>query len=93
MRKRARISTLSGHAGEVPHAVWSSGGTRIVTASDDGSARIYFVRIDGPGGLIEFACTRTGRNMTHKEWQRYMGDEPYRLTCPSLPQEIRGSQR
>jgi len=47
-----------------------------------GSARIYFARVDD---LIEFACTRTGRNMTHEEWERYMGsDVLYRLTCPNL---------
>jgi hypothetical protein len=36
--------------------------------------------------LIEVACTCTGCNMTHEEWQHYMGsDVPYRRTCPNLP--------
>ena len=67
----------------VNNAEWNSVGTRIVIGCDDGSARIYFARIDD---LIELACTRTGRNMTYEEWQRYMGsDALYRLTCPNLP--------
>jgi hypothetical protein len=45
---------------------------RIVITSIDGSARIYFADADAP---IEFACTRTGRNLTHGEWERYMGQD------------------
>jgi WD40 repeat protein len=26
------------------------------------------------------------RNMTQAEWQRYMGDEPYRKTCEEWPE-------
>jgi WD40 repeat protein/energy-coupling factor transporter ATP-binding protein EcfA2 len=79
------LVTLRGRTGSVRHAAWSSDGPRIVIASGDGSACIYLVRIDRPGGLIEFACARTERNMAQAEWRRYMGDEPYRLTCPNLP--------
>jgi hypothetical protein len=75
--------TLGRHSGPVVHAAWSSDDTRIVTASYDGSARIFIADADA---LIEFACTRTGRNLTQEEWQRYMGaDVPYRKTCPNLP--------
>lgn len=34
--------------------------------------------------LLEFACSKTGRNMTSEKWARYMGeDTPYRKTCPN----------
>ncbi|NJN95736.1 MAG: WD40 repeat domain-containing protein [Anaerolineales bacterium] len=65
---------------------WSSDGQRIVTAREDGTARIHFVGIEGPGGLLEFACSKTGRNMTQAEWAQYMGeDTPYHKTCPNRP--------
>jgi hypothetical protein len=25
------------------------------------------------------------RNLSRNEWRQYLGDEPYRLTCPSIP--------
>jgi hypothetical protein len=35
--------------------------------------------------LISGACSRVSRNLTHEEWQRYVGNEPYQQTCPNLP--------
>jgi len=37
-----------------------------------------------PDDLVEEACARLTRNFTHEEWTRYIGDEPYRKTCPKL---------
>jgi WD40 repeat protein len=80
------LFTLRGHSGRIYHAVWSPDGTRVVTAGEDRSARIYFVNVEGPVSIIEFACSRTGRNMTYDEWKRYMGrDVSYRKTCTDLP--------
>jgi WD40 repeat protein/cytochrome c-type biogenesis protein CcmH/NrfG len=31
------------------------------------------------------ACNIVNRNLTHEEWQQFMGDEPYRKTCSDLP--------
>ncbi len=82
-RSRWRAMLNSGHAFVVSHAAWSSDDGRIVTASADGSARIFIVDV---GDLIRLACTRTERNMTQIEWRQYMGsDVPYRKTCPNLP--------
>jgi WD40 repeat protein len=90
----AELFTLSGHRHGVWHTAWSPDGTHIVTAGSDGNAIVWnaqvdmeiltpsFARVDD---LIEFACTRTGRNMTHDEWRLYMGGEPYLQTCPNLP--------
>ena len=38
-----------------------------------------------PDKLINEACNRLPRNLTRDEWQRYLGDEPYSVTCPNLP--------
>jgi WD40 repeat protein len=31
------------------------------------------------------ACQAAGRNLTRTEWDEYLGDEPYRATCPQWP--------
>jgi WD40 repeat protein len=35
--------------------------------------------------LIAEACARLDRNLTQTEWRQYLGDEPYRKSCPTLP--------
>lgn len=37
-----------------------------------------------PDDLVEEACSRLSRNLTHEEWTQYIGDEPYRKTCHKL---------
>ncbi len=34
--------------------------------------------------LIEDLCTRLDRNLTYEEWRQYLGNDPYRQTCPNL---------
>ncbi len=80
----AELFTLTGHLELVQHAAWSPDGTRIVTASADGTSRIFITEIDGPGGLVESACARTGRNLTYWEWGKYVSEELYQTTCANL---------
>jgi len=42
----------------------------------------YLVRAED---VVAGACTRVERNLTPKEWKEYLGNEPYRKTCPNLP--------
>jgi hypothetical protein len=35
--------------------------------------------------LATAACELAGRNLTRGEWATYLGDEPYRATCPQFP--------
>jgi len=37
-----------------------------------------------PEDLVDEACARLTRNLTSEEWKLYIGDEPYRKTCPNL---------
>jgi Sel1 repeat len=39
-----------------------------------------------PGELIAEVQTRSLRNLTRSEWEIYLGDMPYRKTCPNLPE-------
>jgi len=85
----AELARLS-HNGAVNAVDFSSDGKFIATAnsgsgkdnSTGGTAQIWYVSTKD---LIVQACQRLTRNLTHQEWQRYLGDEPYRRTCPNLP--------
>jgi WD40 repeat protein len=50
-----------------------------------GGDRLAQVWLSQPKDLIDEACARLTRNLTRSEWQQYLGDEPYRPTCPNLP--------
>ena len=38
-----------------------------------------------PDEWQDTACSVAGRNLTRTEWGEYLGDEPYRATCPRWP--------
>jgi WD40 repeat protein len=78
----AELVILAGHKAEVLHAAWDGSGQRVVTASFDGTARIYYVGFED---LVAFACQQADRNLSQAEWQQYLGDQPYRETCPGKP--------
>lgn len=48
----------------------------------DGTARLWRWQAED---LIQQACSRLPWNLTQAEWRRYLGDLPYRRTCPDLP--------
>ena len=85
---------LKGSLGNVPALAFSPGGRWLAalafspdgrwlaTTSQDSTTRLWRWRIDD---LIDLACNTAGRNMTQEEWQRYMGQEQYRATCPQWP--------
>jgi WD40 repeat protein len=55
----------------------------LVTADADGEICIATVAIDE---LCRLAGEAAGRNLTRAEWHESFGDEPYRKTCPDLPE-------
>ncbi|MBN1814372.1 MAG: AAA family ATPase [Anaerolineae bacterium] len=78
----SKKGVLTGHSGGILNAAWNPDGTHIVTAGYDGTSRIYYARSEE---LPVEACRRAVRNMSEEEWRQYMGDEPYRETCPGKP--------
>jgi hypothetical protein len=42
-------------------------------------------RVLDPDEWQATACRVAGRNLTRSEWAEYLGDEPYRATCPEWP--------
>jgi WD40 repeat protein len=59
---------------------FSPDGNWFVSSSTD--TRLYHVRLED---LIVLACRTAGRNLKKTEWAQFLGDQPYRKTCPQLP--------
>jgi WD40 repeat protein len=71
-RSEQIIATFYGHGAPINMAAFSPDGTRIATASDDGTARIYTCAICGPIGDVEaLARTRVTRQLTPQELRQY----------------------
>lgn len=70
------------HRSQVLAAVFTGDGRYLATVSNNAVARMWFMR---PADLVAEACARLTRNITSEEWRQYVGDEPYRPTCPNLP--------
>ena len=71
------------HEGRVEAVAFSPDGQWLASGSWDDTVRVWLWR---PGDLIAEACGRLTRNLTLGEWRQYIGDEPYRKTCPNLPE-------
>jgi hypothetical protein len=67
------------HEGPVNSAEFSPDGSRVVTASDDRTARIWLVSSQE---LAKIACSRITENITAQEWKLYGMDESTCRTCP-----------
>jgi WD40 repeat protein len=50
--------------------------------SNDGAVVLWDI---SPESWQERVCRKVARNLSLEEWERYLGDEPYRATCPQAP--------
>jgi WD40 repeat protein len=71
-------ATLLGHQESVRFLTFSPVAHVLVSGGDDGTIRIW-PTLDG---LRELGCSLVRRNLSTEEWQAYLGEEPYRETCP-----------
>lgn len=77
-----RILSQLTDAGYVRDVRFSPNGRTLLTGSVEGTAVVWLWKTDD---LQAEACRRLTRNLTEDEWRQYLGDEPYRKTCPNLP--------
>ena len=69
-------------------AVSFLGNSTLLVAGDTSNTEVEISRLQlDPAELIRDACSRLSRNLTREEWARYLPTEPYRATCPNLPEE------
>jgi tetratricopeptide (TPR) repeat protein len=66
----------------VTAATFDSEGGHIALANSDGLVRLWSWRVEE---LAQAACALTWRNLTFREWEKWLEDEPYRVTCKNLP--------
>jgi WD40 repeat protein len=72
---------LTGHGGEIADVAITPDNRRAITASSDGTARIWPLKLEE---LMELAKTASGRNLSDSEWKLYFSDQPYHKTFPEL---------
>jgi class 3 adenylate cyclase/WD40 repeat protein len=75
-------ATFPGGAGQWGNAQYTPDGSNIVVIYTDGSAAVWPVSV---GAWMDHACSVARRNFTHEEWSRFVPNQPYQRTCPSLP--------
>jgi WD40 repeat protein len=68
----------------------SPDGHWLASAGANSIIRVYDISIQGWQTL---ACQIVRRNMYLVEWQQFLPDEPYNLTCPDLPADEQGLQQ
>lgn len=73
---------LAGFADTVTGVAFSPDGRTLVAGSWDGTIHAWDVDL---GGWPRRACRIANRNLTRQEWRQYLGNTPYRKTCPGLP--------
>lgn len=85
LRRRAWLGELGGDiggGGDLKAVAVSPGGRRLALRHADNTVSL---KAWDPPSLIREACTMAGRNLNCGEWRARFHDEPYRLTCDSLP--------
>ena len=74
---------LTEHTGTVESVAFSPNGKTLASGSADESIMLWDVSLES---WKLRACGIANRNLTPvEEWRQYLGDEPYRKTCPDLP--------
>jgi WD40 repeat protein/class 3 adenylate cyclase len=78
MKTGQEVATLYGNTGRVMGAAFSPDGTQVATGGDDGTVRLYAVRLED---LITLAHARLTRSFTPDECQKYL----HISKCPTSP--------
>jgi WD40 repeat protein len=69
------------HEGWVGCVVFSQDGHILASGGEDGFICLWDMDVES---WIRRACQLANRNLTRNEWRQYLGNLPYRVTCPDL---------
>ena len=73
------------HDGPVIALAFTPDGGKLLSASNDGTIVLHDMN---PVDWVSRACQVANRNLTHNEWQQYIGNAlPFEPVCPDLPFE------
>jgi len=73
---------FTGHRSQVSSVTFSPGGKILASGGGDNAIILWDIDLESWQAR---ACSIANRNLTHAEWQQYLGNEPYRPTCSNLP--------
>lgn len=81
--RRERLGQpLLWQAGRAFALAFSPDGKSLVAGTEDRGLAAWDV---DPESWRRRACEIANRNLTYDEWSQFLGEEPYRATCPTLP--------
>jgi hypothetical protein len=85
VESRSEVGRIT-HVDQVLTLAFDESGDRLVTVSGgDASFLLVSRHLVRTQDIVNDTCSRLTRNLTQSEWTQYIGDEPYRVTCPNLP--------
>ena len=80
---RREVARMSDQ-GEVFSVAFDATSRFVLVEHTDAATEFWRAWLWRPKDLEAEACSRLTQNLTRDEWQRYLGNETYRQTCPAL---------
>jgi WD40 repeat protein len=78
---------LAGHNAFVTSLEFSPDGTKLLSASDDHTLRLWPVPARSPEASRDALCAKLTHNMSREQWNKWVSPEiPYTKACPGLPE-------